>query len=181
MSARRSENARQPRMQANGNCYGVRWHAKHDTALGREREGLRKSKIVESAVAAALCRGSPKPGEETPGRLRGRVELDNITNWDELAERADRDPKELARLCGVSLRRAVSLRTLERFLQRTTNMTPEAFLMRKLHERCLADFERGMSVKEVANKAHFVDQFTFSRSFKKYMGVPPSAFRLRAE
>jgi iron complex transport system substrate-binding protein len=101
------------------------------------------------------------------------VALNQITNWDELAERAGKDPKKLAELCGVQLRR------LERFFEKSQT-TPEAFLMTKLHERCLVWFEEGLSVKEVADRAQFVDQFTFSKSFKKYMGVPPSAFRIAA-
>ena len=99
------------------------------------------------------------------------VDLEGITNWDELAEEAGTDPKKLAELCGVRLR------TLERFFERK-GTTPEAFLMRKKHERCLAFFKKGMSVKEAADKADFADQFTFSKSFKKYMGVPPSVFRI---
>ena len=34
-----------------------------------------------------------------------------------------------------------------------------------------------MSVKEVAYKVGFEDQFHFSRSFKKFFGIPPSQLR----
>jgi len=172
--------------------FGVRRQSAAATALSKRKarpEGsgqLGRHRACESGVprmASGLPpqskNGGPKRGEETRGRQSERVDLEAITNWDELAERAGTDPKTLARLCATSLECAVSLRTLERFFEKQ-GTTPEAFLMKKLHERCLAHFKEGLSVKEVADKARFVDQFAFSRSFKKHIGVPPSTFRMNA-
>jgi hypothetical protein len=40
--------------------FGLRWQAKRDTALGEDVPNIQRPAELESAVAAALCRRSPK-------------------------------------------------------------------------------------------------------------------------
>ena len=44
-------------------------------------------------------------------------------------------------------------------------------------EQSLPHLERGISIKEAAAVAGFVNEFYYSRVFRKIMGVPPGAYR----
>ncbi len=55
-----------------------------------------------------------------------------------------------------------------------TGESPARFLRRRRCEHARQLLERGLSVREVAERLAFPDQFQFSRCYRTVMGVPPS-------
>jgi AraC-like DNA-binding protein len=56
-----------------------------------------------------------------------------------------------------------------------TGEPPARFLRRRRCEHARLLLERGLSVREAADKLGFADQFQFSRCYRTVMGQPPSA------
>jgi AraC family transcriptional regulator len=93
-------------------------------------------------------------------------------HWEELAETARFDARELARLCRVSTRQ------LERDLRRQLGRTPQDWL----NERRIIAAERllisGLQVKAVAFELGFKQASHFCRQFKSWRRMTPSEFAL---
>ena len=81
----------------------------------------------------------------------------------------------------ISQSAGVSRSHLYRLFMAYINMPPNEYLTRYRISKA-AGFLRdgGLTVGEAAYSAGFADQLYFSRVFKKYIGVPPSAFRGKA-
>ncbi|RPE71666.1 AraC family transcriptional regulator [Pacificibacter maritimus] len=58
--------------------------------------------------------------------------------------------------------------------------TPQKFLESKKMDKAMHALMLGKSVKEVAAEVGYQDAYFFSRMFKRYMGKPPSAYRLKS-
>jgi AraC-like DNA-binding protein len=70
-----------------------------------------------------------------------------------------------------------STRTLQRALKETLNCSPtEILLAVKMHEAKRLLGKGSMNVSETAYRLGFENADHFSRRFKSYYGVPPSAF-----
>lgn len=80
-----------------------------------------------------------------------------------------------ARQCNVSPEH------FSRLFRRFAGMSAEAFLKRlRINQATRLLQQSSLSVKEIALRAGFNDQFHFSKSFKSEHGVPPTHFRGRA-
>ncbi len=94
--------------------------------------------------------------------------LARIIDWDGLAEKAQYNVKDLAALCGISLRQ------LERYIKTTFAQTPgrwvNEFRLKKA-QKLLSD---GCSVKETAFTLNYKQTSHFCRQFKDYTGVRPN-------
>ena len=78
----------------------------------------------------------------------------------------------------VSRRAGTSISTFYHLFKRVTGVTPNAFFIRaRMRRACQLLREPGLSVKEVAARLGYSDQFYFSRIFKSVVGVSPRAFR----
>lgn len=95
-----------------------------------------------------------------------------------------------ARLAAEPLETDILERTLDRapynddYFRRAfrdrIGQTPQKFLELKKMENAMHELMLGKSVKEVAATVGYQDAYFFSRMFKRYMGRPPSAYRLRS-
>jgi transcriptional regulator GlxA family with amidase domain len=57
-------------------------------------------------------------------------------------------------------------------------MTPTKYQQRmRIYSACSFLREKGLSIKEAAEKTGFCDEFHFSKVFKKIMGASPSKFK----
>ena len=99
--------------------------------------------------------------------------LTRVTNWEELAERADYNAKNLAGACGVSLRQ------LERFFPQAMGLPPQRWLNALRQQKAFALLVSGQSVKEVSICLGYKQSSHFSRQFKQFHGVPPSKILAR--
>lgn len=70
-----------------------------------------------------------------------------------------------------------SFRNFDREFQKLFNMSPKTYLQRELMSRAAAYLANpAENVKSVAEKLRFVNEFHFSRFFKKMTGFPPSQY-----
>lgn len=60
-----------------------------------------------------------------------------------------------------------------------TGITPKQMIDRFVMSRCLSLVNQGLCFKEISAILRFRDEFSFSRYFKRNMGVSPSAWRNR--
>jgi transcriptional regulator GlxA family with amidase domain len=82
--------------------------------------------------------------------------------------------RELARLL------ATSERTLHRRLKLSSGESPKTFIDRVRFETARTLLETGTrSVKQVAAGAGFADEASFRRSFRRFSGMTPGAYRIR--
>lgn len=67
---------------------------------------------------------------------------------------------------------------LTQLLKRNTGKTAREFIIEMviLEAKVLLD-ENVLSIKEIADRLNFMNQFHFSRFFKQYSGMPPTAYR----
>ncbi|RMD75153.1 MAG: AraC family transcriptional regulator, partial [Lentisphaerae bacterium] len=81
----------------------------------------------------------------------------------------------LEELCALA---GMSGKTLRRYVQLATGMSPSAFVihcrMQKAHELLI---ETSQPLKAIASQLGYPDQYTFSHQFKKYFGQSPQAVR----
>jgi len=103
---------------------------------------------------------TPQPPAE------GKIEQSQT--WELLAFKAAFKPKNLAKLCNVSLR------TLQRHFAKHYGMTVIQWLSAVRLREAHARLKSGIRVKEVAYDLGFKQLSHFSREFKKIYGVPPS-------
>lgn len=76
---------------------------------------------------------------------------------------------------------ATSERTLHRRLKEATGETPKSFIDRIRFQTARTLLETSAkSIKELAAGAGFADEASFRRSFRRYTGLSPGAYRLRA-
>jgi AraC-like DNA-binding protein len=95
--------------------------------------------------------------------------LRQAENWQSLAEVANYSAAALARNCGVSLRQ------LQRFILQTQGKTAQRWLNELRLRKALTLIQTGNSVKQVAYELNYKQRSHFSREFKRFYGVPPSA------
>ena len=101
-----------------------------------------------------------------------RSQLDKITDWPALVKKADYRPKTLARLAGICLRQ------LQRWLRLTKNMTPRQFCASFRQTEAAAQLLKGDQIKkEVAAAIAYTKATNFSRDFRKFYGVTPTAYQ----
>lgn len=89
-------------------------------------------------------------------------------NWEVLAAESNYCPRELARLCHVSLR------TLQRRFATNYNMTISDWMRQIRLAKAYARVVSGESIKAVAYDLGFKQLSHFSRVFKEVHGVAPS-------
>jgi AraC-like DNA-binding protein len=133
-----------------------------------------ESSVTPARVAALrphAANQKPIPQTPAPGALNPippmPAPLGRIQNWPELARQAQWSASALAKLCGVSVR------TLERFFQKTTGLSPKVWLQEQRQQQAIKLLKDGRTVKEAADGAGYQHASTFSREFKKYWGVCP--------
>ena len=82
---------------------------------------------------------------------------------------------ELARMAGLSQAYFGEL------FKAQTGCAPRDYLhLLRIHKACQLLRETGLSIKEISVRAGYQDPFHFSRQFKAFQGVSPTAFRLRS-
>jgi AraC-like DNA-binding protein len=95
-----------------------------------------------------------------------------LQHWVALARSASFRKIELARLCDISIRQ------LEREFHQEIGRTPQDWLN---EQRAIASRHlllEGTDRKQILKKLGFKQQSQFSRDFKKYNGISPSAFMM---
>jgi transcriptional regulator GlxA family with amidase domain len=96
--------------------------------------------------------------------------LSKVQNWPELAQKADWKARNLARLCGVSLR------SLEVWFLRTNAVSPKHWLCDQRRQRAIEFLKAGVSVKETASLLGYRYPHHLSRELKKNFGLNPTQF-----
>jgi AraC-like DNA-binding protein len=128
------------------------------TRLG-VKEGRRGSPKCDNAVAIVL-------GTTRGGRLV------HINEWERLAHDAQYSAADLARACEVSLRH------LQRYFHDSYRLKLRSWLNEMRLWRGLLMLNAERSVKEVAYDLGFKQCSHFSREFKRYHGLSPSAIQM---
>lgn len=95
--------------------------------------------------------------------------LNRIANWGELAGKSNYSATNLAHGCHASLRE------IERFFMDTKGESPHHWLNELRQKKALVLMQRGNQVKKVAGLLGYSQTANFSREFKRYHGVSPSA------
>ena len=96
--------------------------------------------------------------------------LNRISNWEALTKDSHYSPRELARLCNVSLRQ------LERYFHEAWGTGVKARLTEMRLREALELLSREECVKAVSNALHYKQVSHFSRDFKRCFGVSPASF-----
>jgi AraC-like DNA-binding protein len=99
--------------------------------------------------------------------------LDTITDWEVRAELVGFRVSGLARECGVSDRQ------LRRYFQCKFGSSPHNWMTANRLKKVVPLLSGDEMVKEIAVRAGFSRQTNFSRQFKRYYKVSPSALRLQ--
>ena len=126
---------------------------------------------------SALGIGSFKTGAipSNPRNLfvhtRAAIPLPEQTTWESLALASSFKPGLLARRCGVSLR------TLQRHFTKHYGITLSESLRRMRLSLAFARLQHGERIKCVAYDLGYKQLSHFSRDFKSFCGVPPSAIQ----
>ena len=101
-----------------------------------------------------------------------RSQLDKIKNWPELVQKADYKPRVLARLAGTCLRQ------FQRWLRLKKNMTPGEFCASFRQNEAAARLVKGNeSKKEIAAALAYSKATNFSRDFRKFYSLTPTAYQ----
>ena len=135
--------------------------------LTREAAGARAPALLQSLVAVVETQARRLAGTEPVDarlwRLWERVEGDLARDW---------TGRELARAA------AVSEEHLRRLCQRHLRRSPVAHLTQLRMERaCTLLRSTSAKLEVIAQQVGFSSIYTFSGAFKRWSGVPPSAFR----
>ncbi|SRR6266511_1503507 len=99
--------------------------------------------------------------------------LDRVHGWLNLARQGRYNARQVAALCGVSLRQ------LERYFNDSFGRVPQEWLNEVRFREAKKLLLKGLSVKEVASRLGFKQPTHFSRSFKQRTGRPPSKYGVR--
>src|SRR5262249_40918113 len=91
-----------------------------------------------------------------------------VRDWGDVAYAVGYRPTELSRRCRTSVR------TLERFSQRSEHKPLEEWLRELRLRRALILLRSGATVKVVAAELSYKQCSHFSRQFKAFYGLPPS-------
>jgi AraC-like DNA-binding protein len=84
-------------------------------------------------------------------------------------------PPDLESLAGKC---KMSVSTFQRRWNEAMGITPARYALGlRLQEACLLLIETSDSISEVANACGFVDEFYFSRCFRRQFGIPPRSYR----
>ena len=84
--------------------------------------------------------------------------------------------KDIADFGGYSITRINTLFRIE------TGLTPmEYFSNLKIQRACIYLRDSDLKIKEIAFKLNYFDQFHFSKTFYKKMGIPPQRYRKMAQ
>jgi len=94
-----------------------------------------------------------------------RADVSRPWRLDELADIADLSPKQLQRLC-----------------RRTLGLSPQQLIQRlRIEEAVRLATTTSMSMGDIAAECGFYDQASFTRQFRKVLGLTPSAYRVRRQ
>lgn len=91
-----------------------------------------------------------------------------------LRENLDNSPTRM----DLSKKFNISPTHVNALFKKELGISPTKFLNQcKIYQTCRLLREDGLSVKECAVRLGFYDEFHFSKTFKKVMGIPPSIFK----
>ena len=99
---------------------------------------------------------------------RMNTKLSHVTNWLELAQRANWSVSDLASLCGVSVR------TLESHFLGVFGGPPKKWMNEHRNRLVIGFLKEGLSVKEAAARVGFKHSHHLSRAFKQLWGLSPT-------
>ena len=131
---------------------------------------LECSSLLGAVIARLMGRQPSEDAAENPD-WRLRVLLSHIESHLE----SPLDAGELAEVAGLSESR------LRAVFKRQMGTSPKQYIRQRrvaLAQRLLADPD--LSLKEIARKTGFADEFHFSKSFRAIDGIPPSSYRQQA-
>lgn len=129
------------------------------------RAGLR----VPALCAMALARLDALPNQADERTERVTAALRDVTSRPQLAPLSN---SELAR------RVAMHPNAFIRWFKRELGTTPHAFqTARRIERACALLRYTERSVQEIGEELGFCDRFHFSRTFRRFRGVSPAAFR----
>ena len=97
--------------------------------------------------------------------------LDQVLNWEQLAATSSYSVKMLAKRCDISQRQ------LERFFWHTKKQLPHQWLNELRQKQGLILMDGHALVKEVAGQLGYKQAAHFSREFKRFHGVSPTAIK----
>jgi AraC-like DNA-binding protein len=158
------------------------WSAGHEVIATLERVvevfnrrtpsgDLECSCLVGAVLARLFGRTMTQEDSEATNAWRLRALLAHIeSHLDQPLEAA-----ELATVAGLSESR------LRAVFKRQMGVSPKRYIRQRrvaLAQRLLAD--PTLSLKEIARKSGFADEFHFSKSFRAIDGIPPSSYRQQA-
>jgi AraC-like DNA-binding protein len=136
----------------------------------------RETRLAEARRRAGVGRGTsrrPRPGQ-VYGRRMEVAELAHLRRARDLLDR------EYARPLDVMARAALMSPSLfSRRFREAYGEPPYAYLQARRVERAMALLRRGMSVTDACMAVGFTSLGSFSSTFARLIGEPPSAYRAR--
>ena len=149
-----------------------------DLALALVEKDLGRPLALRIAHRLVLYLKRPGGQRQYSAELHAQIEASSfsgrLSQW--LLERLDRNISvdEMASAL------AVSSRTLHRQLIKETGRTPAAWLKRlRMESACRALANPDISLKQIANRSGFGDEYNMRRTFNLELGVTPSEYRKR--
>ena len=106
------------------------------------------------------------------------VNFEKVNRYKELLEKISKHISAETRGANIAKMAGLSQRSFDREFHELFKMSPKAYLQRELLSRaatCLANPRE--SVKSIAEKLGFANEFYFSRFFRKMSGMPPSHYQ----
>jgi len=125
-----------------------------------------------AAAAVTLQRGQRAKQQPLSARDEARVT--------DALRRIEREPQAAFSLAALAREAGLSPFHFLRVFRQVAGVTPHQFILRtRLHRAALALRRSAAAVTEIAYECGFNDLSTFNRRFRRFMGVPPGAWRAR--
>jgi AraC-like DNA-binding protein len=97
-------------------------------------------------------------------------------------ERLDANPPRLPTNAELAAAAGMSVSTLDRTMRKVFSVPPRAYLLKLRMDRAMALLtETDLPIAEVACRAGFYDQPTFTRQLARLVGETPAGFRRRSK
>jgi AraC-like DNA-binding protein len=140
-------------------------------ALGEADPLARESELLTVLTAAVARHSHRQPLHRPTSRRANDLRLQNVR------DRLLAEPEALVSLDQLAVLADLSPYHLLRAFRAAYGQTPHAFQTQARLKKAEAALRQGQSIADVALASGFADQAHLTRTFKRYRGVTPGAFR----
>ncbi len=151
---------------------------------------LNEALLHRMALTAKQLRTSPQSRlyEALLGVQRLLIQLHHAAQQDPAQQRArlaELACRRLSEQClypqpdveGIAAELGMNYENFRKFFRQQTGNSPHQYLLERRFEHACRLLQDGVSVQHIASTVGYADPYTFSRQFKRQVGVAPSAYR----